>query len=153
MAEYAAARNRRACVGMTDLLPIPPIETATDPIHSPADMRERWRALMGPLGFGERLLWVGFVGPDRCMHKTLTQMPIGRWPERVVVENLLSGLGRMLSETATGSSLALLVTRPGFDHVSAEDRRWSDVLAQTARALSIELEPLFRANDRSLVQI
>jgi hypothetical protein len=153
MAEYAAARNRRACVGMTDLLPIPPIETATDPIHSPADMRERWRALMGPWGFGERLLWVGFVGPDRGMRKTLTQMPIGRWPERVVIENLLSGLGRMLSETAAGSSLALLVSRPGFDNVSAEDRRWSDVLAQTARALSIELEPLFRANDRSLVQI
>lgn len=87
------------------------------------------------------------------MQKVLTQMPIGRWPNRAVVEELLSGLGRMLSEIAPGSSLALLVSRPGFDHVSADDRRWSDVLTQTARGLSIELEPLFRANDGSLVRI
>ena len=48
-----------------ELLPIPPVETATDPAHSAADMRQRWRALMGPLGFGERLLRFAFMGPDR----------------------------------------------------------------------------------------
>lgn len=45
-----------------ELLPIPPVETATDPVYSAADLCQRWRALMGPLGFGERLLWFGFVG-------------------------------------------------------------------------------------------
>jgi hypothetical protein len=60
-----------------EVLPIPPIETATDPVHSAADMRQRWRALMGPLGFGEKLLWVGFVGPDRRMVKALSQIPLG----------------------------------------------------------------------------
>ena len=59
-----------------ELVPIPPIETATDPIHSPADMRQRWRALMGPLGFGERLLRFSFVGPDRRMVKVLGEVPI-----------------------------------------------------------------------------
>jgi hypothetical protein len=49
-----------------ELLPIPPIETATDPVHSAADLRQRWRALMGPLGFEERLLWFGLIGPNRC---------------------------------------------------------------------------------------
>jgi len=44
---------------------LPHIETATDPVNSPADLRQRWRALMGPLGFGEQLLWFGFIGPDR----------------------------------------------------------------------------------------
>ncbi len=140
-------------VGMTDLLPIPPIESATDPIHSPADMRARWRALMGPLGFGERLLWVGFVGPDRCMHKTLTQMPVGRWPNRTIVENLLGGLATVLEESARGGSLALLLTRPGCDHISAEDRRWSDVLSETARKMGVRLEPTFRANDRDLLLV
>lgn len=138
---------------MTDLLPIPPIETATDPIHSPADMRARWRALMGPLVFGERLLWVGFVGPDRCMHKMLTQMPIGRWPNRTVVENLLGGLATVLEQSARGSSLALLVTRPGYDHISAEDRRWSEVLGETAREIGLRLEPMFRANDADLLPL
>ena len=99
---------------MTDLLPVPPIETATDPIHSPADMRERWRALMGPWGFGERLLWVGFVGPDRRMQKVLTQMSIGRWPNRAVVEALFSGLAVLLIESAYASSLALLLTPAGI---------------------------------------
>jgi len=47
-----------------DLLPIPPIETASDPVYSAADLRQRWRALMGPLGFEERLLWFGLIGPD-----------------------------------------------------------------------------------------
>jgi len=138
---------------MTGLLPIPPIETATDPIHSPADMRERWRALMGPLGFGERLLWVGFVGPDRRMQKVLTQMPIGRWPNRSVVETLFSGLADLLTESAHTSSLAVLLTRPGFDHVSTEDRRWSEVLNDTAREIGLDLEPLFRANDGGLVRL
>src|SRR2546423_14705767 len=45
----------------------PPMETATDPIHSAADMGQRWRALMGQLGFRERLVVIGFVGPDRGM--------------------------------------------------------------------------------------
>ena len=138
---------------MNNLLPIPPIETATDPIQSPADMRERWRALMGPLGFGERLLWVGFVGPDRRMQKVLTQMPIGRWPNRAVVEKLFSGPAVLLTESAHTSSLALLLTRPGFDHVSTEDRRWSEVLNDTAREMGLGLEPLFRANENGLVRI
>ncbi|SBS75961.1 conserved hypothetical protein [uncultured Mycobacterium sp.] len=135
---------------MTDLLPIPPMETATDPIGSPADLRERWRALMGPLGFGERLLWIGFVGPDRRMHKALTQMPIGRLPDRSVIEELLAGLVTVVQESAPGSTLAVLLTRPGSDGISAEDRRWSKVLTDAARTSGAPLEPLFRANDREL---
>jgi hypothetical protein len=44
-----------------EFLPIPPIESATDPIGFAADLRQRWRALMGEFGFGERLLWLAFV--------------------------------------------------------------------------------------------
>jgi len=138
---------------MTDTLPIPSADTATDPIHSPADMRERWRALMGPLGFGERLLWIGFVGPDRRMHKVLTQMPIGRWPDRPTVEKLLSALKLSVDTSAPGSTLALLLSRPGADHLSTEDRRWSEVLRDSARRLEVELEPVFRANDSNIVRM
>ncbi|GAA2796568.1 hypothetical protein GCM10010533_38600 [Mycolicibacterium pallens] len=138
---------------MTDLLPIPPTETATDPIHSPADLRERWRALMGPLGFGERLLWIGIVGPDRRMIKTLTQMPIGRAPDRAVLSELLAGMMMIARESAPGSTLAMLLTRPGSDGISAEDRRWSEVIAHIAREQNVSLEALFRANDRSLLPL
>jgi hypothetical protein len=129
------------------------METATDPIGSPADLRERWRALMGPLGFGERLLWIGFVGPDRRMHKALTQMPIGRLADRSLVDELLSALAAVVHESAPGSTLAVLLTRPGSDGISAEDRHWSDALTQAARTAGAPLEPLFRANDKDLLPI
>jgi hypothetical protein len=60
----------------------PPIHTASDPVYSSADMCQRWRALMGPLGFSEKLLWVGFVGADRRMYKTTSQIPISARPKR-----------------------------------------------------------------------
>lgn len=136
---------------MTDLLPIPAMETATDPIHSPADLRERWRALMGPLGFGERLLWIGFVGPDRRMHKALTQMPIGRSPNRSHVTELLSELVSVLDDCVPGSTLAVLLTRPGSDGISTDDRCWSEALTQVSREVGAPLEAMFRANDKDLV--
>jgi hypothetical protein len=63
-----------------ELLPMPPIESATDPIHSASDMHQRWRALMGPLGFGERRLRFTFVGPDRCLVKILSDVGIPSRP-------------------------------------------------------------------------
>ncbi|ULN44174.1 hypothetical protein MI149_14530 [Mycolicibacterium crocinum] len=108
---------------------------------------------MGPLGFGERLLWIGFVGPDRRMIKTLTQMPIGRAPDRAVLSDLLAGMMMIAQESAPGSTLALLLTRPGCDGISAEDRRWSDVIAHIAREQNVSLEALFRANDQSLLPL
>ncbi len=110
----------------------------------------------GPLGFGERLLWIGIVGPDRRMIKTLTQMPIGRAPpDRAVLSELLAGMMMIARESAPGSTLAMLLTRPGgSDGISAEDRRWSEVIAHIAREQNVSLEALFfRANDRSLLPL
>jgi len=136
-----------------ELLPIPPIDTATDPVYSAADMRQRWRALMGPLGFGERLLWFGFVGPDRRLTKVLSQVPIGRMPESKIVENLMSALNQLLGDAGSGTTVALLLTRPGSGAVSDADRQWSASLTETAAQFDVPLEPIFRAHDESLVQI
>ncbi|MFY9336984.1 MAG: hypothetical protein WAO90_13440 [Mycobacterium sp.] len=136
---------------MTQMPAIPPIDTATDPVDTPDDMGDRWRALMGPLGFGQRLLWVGFVGADRRMHKILSQVPLGRSPHRALVDNLMLGLSVLLeTDFAPGTSVALLLTRPGADPVSVEDRRWATVLAQAAQRCAVPLEPMFRANDTAL---
>lgn len=129
---------------------IPPIETATDPIQSADDMGDRWRALMGPLGFGERLLWVGFVGADRRMIKTLSQVEVGRAPHREMVENLMIGLSVLLADIEPGTTVALLLSRPGNDAISVDDRRWGEVLTAGARRIGVPLEPLFRANDRAI---
>ncbi|GAA1903095.1 hypothetical protein GCM10009773_33750 [Williamsia serinedens] len=70
------------CMDIDD--PIPPLETAEDPFTSPEELRQRWRALMGPLGFSEPLVWVAPVHPDRTLHKALIQV------ERTLVPNRVS---------------------------------------------------------------
>lgn len=139
--------------GMTNCYAPPPIETATDPIHSSADMCQRWRALMGPLGFGQRLLWVGFVGPDRCMIKAISQVPLGSRASAQLAELVMSGVSDVLEHFPQGTTVALLLSRPGIGPVSHLDRQWSALLTDTADAHAVRLEPIFRANDESLVLV
>lgn len=136
-----------------DLLPIPPIETATDPVRSAADLRQRWRALMGPLGFGQRLLWVGFVGPDRCMIKAISQVEVGSRPNAQLVKLAMSGVRDVLADFADGTTVALLLSRPGVGPVSHLDRQWSALLTEMAAEFGVSIEPIFRANDESLVLV
>lgn len=133
--------------------PIPPIETATDPICSADDLRQRWRALMGPLGFGERLLWFGFVGSDRRLTKMLSQTPIGPRPQARFLKNLMSALRTLLDDLASGSTVALLIAGPGRGSISSADRVWSKSLIAMADRCDVPLEPIFRANDEVLLQI
>jgi hypothetical protein len=136
-----------------DLLPIPPIETASDPVRSAADLRQRWRALMGPLGFEERLLWFGLIGPDRCFTKQLSQVPVRPRPQGRILWNLMSALRTLLDDLGPGTTVAMLLTGPGRGPVSSADRVWSKTLTDVADRFAIPLEPIFRANDESLEQI
>jgi hypothetical protein len=136
-----------------ELLPIPPIETANDPIYSAADLLQRWRALMGPLGFEERLLWFGLIGPDRCFTKKLCQVPIRLRPQGRILWNLMSSLRTLLDDVGPGTTVALLLTGPGRGPVSSTDRVWSKTLTEMAARFAVPLEPIFRANDESLVEI
>ena len=134
-----------------ELLPIPPTESATDPILSTADLRQRWRALMGPLGFGERLLRFVFVGPDRRFTTTLLDMPIPRLPDPDVLANLMPALAGVLAEREPGTTVACLITRPG--PVTDIDRKWAMVVRAHAEHVDVPLEPIFRANDESVLQV
>lgn len=136
-----------------DLLPIPPIETATDPIASTADLRQRWRALMGELGFGQRLLWIGFVGPDRRMIKAISQVPLGSAANSVLAESVMTGLQDVLADFPKGTTVATLLTRPGLGPISHLDRQWSTLLTRLAKDFEVPLEPVFRANDEALVLV
>lgn len=136
-----------------ELLPIPPVETATDPVYSAEDLRQRWRALMGPLGFGERMLWFAFLGPDRCLTKVLSHLPIRPRPQAEILNNLMWALRTLLDDVASGSTVALLLTGPGRGPVSSAERVWSKELTAMAAQFDVPLEPIFRANDESLVQV
>jgi hypothetical protein len=137
----------------SELLPIPPMETATDPVYSASDLRQRWRALMGPLGFGERLLWFGFLGPDRRLAKTLSHLAVGPRPRARTLKNLMSALRTLLDEMASGTTVALLLTGPGLGPICPADRVWSKSLNEAAQRFAVPLEPIFRANDESLLPI
>lgn len=137
-----------------ELLPIPPLETAEDPIRSPADLRERWRALMGPLGFSQRLLWFGFIGPDRRFVRMLDHVEITRRPQAQLLRNLMSALQTLLdSDDFAGSSVALLLTGPGRGGIAATDRVWAQQLRAAAARFGVPLEPVFRANDDALLPV
>jgi hypothetical protein len=136
-----------------EFLPIPPTESATDPIASTADLKQRWRALMGCLGFGERLLRFVFIGPDRCMIKVLSDVPIGPRPDPSLVRELLSALSTILAGADDGTTVALLLTRPGVGAISQTDREWSKLVAETADVLRVPIEPFFRANDEEMALV
>jgi hypothetical protein len=135
---------------MSHLLPIPPIQTAADPAYSTEDLRQRWRALLGPLGFEQRLLWFGLIGPDRCLSKKLGQMPIRTRPRGRVVWNLMSKLRTLLDDREPGTTVTLLLSGPGRGPVSSVDLVWSKSLTELAERFAIPLEPIFRANDESV---
>ncbi len=136
-----------------EFLPIPPAETATDPIHSTADLQQRWRALLGHLGFGERLLRFVFVDPDRRMVKVLSDVPIPKRPDPGLIGDLLAALREILAKADAGSTVAFLLTRPGVGAITDTDRRWSSVLTHSAAEFGVPIEPIFRANDERLVLV
>jgi hypothetical protein len=134
----------------SELVPIPPIQTACDPVYSTQDLRERWRALMGPLGFGTRVLWFGLIGPDRCFTKKLSRIPVGPRPRGRIVWNLMSSLRTLLDDLEAGTTVALLLSGPGRGPVSTIELVWSTSLTDMAERFAVPLEPIFRANDESV---
>lgn len=137
----------------TELTAIPAVETATEPIGSQADLRQRWRALMGPLGFGERLLRFVFVGPDRCFLKVLSDVEIPPAPDPALVADLMASLSDFLASFEPGTTVAFCLTRPGVGSVSPVDRRWASLIAECAADFDVPVEPFFRANDEAIVPV
>lgn len=138
---------------MTALLPIPPLDTATDPVRSPADIGQRWRALIGPLAFARPLLHFLFVGPDRCFVKVLTEVEVDPTPDPTYIARLMAIIAELLEDGPPGTTVAFLLTRPGHDRVSATDRQWGAVISEQAAELGIPIEPFFRANGDALVEV
>ena len=137
----------------SELLPIPPIDTAEDPVHSAFDLLQRWRALMGPLGFGQQLLWIGFVGADRRLMKTMSQVRIGGSSRRRVSRTLMPALRDVVDGLPPECTVALLMTGPGRGPISPTDRLWAKSLTEAAAHFDVPLLPIFRANDEAILQV
>ena len=106
---------------------------------------------MQELGFGERLLRFAFVGPDRRLIKVLSDVEIGSRPTTTQVDDLMAVLATLIEGLGDGTTVALLLTRPGRGGLSNADRAWYIALIASAERFEVPLEPIFRANDETLV--
>jgi hypothetical protein len=132
--------------------PIPPLLPVEQmpPIRSQEDLHRHWRALMGPLGFSRRYLWLGLIGADRRPTPLLVQIDeLPERPDPAMCDRFGAFLGHLLDEEP-GCSVALLLSRPGPAAMTTADRAWAIGLTDAARRAGIPLEPLHLATDEAV---
>jgi hypothetical protein len=117
------------------------------PVLTQADLFDHWRALMGPLGFSDRSLWLMLLRPDGRCDGLLTKIEqVPARPDRLLLDNLMGILDELL-RGEPGVRLAFLLSRPGRDGVTPNDRAWGRDLHRAARAARLPCEPVHVAND------
>lgn len=132
---------------------IPPLRRPDQmpPIYTQDDLHAYWRALMGPLGFGTRKLWLSFLTADCRTTDLLTQIDdIPTFPDTELLTNLMYVALQVLDNTAPGGSLAVLLSRPGRARVTESDRTWARALTSSAIQTGVAMHPVHLANDTEI---
>ena len=81
------------------------------PVCSSEDLYQHWRALMGPLGFGQPRLWIAFLEPSAMMSAQLIQIEdIPRWSNPRFCGALLEMCGHIVGRDGVSGSVAFLLT-------------------------------------------
>ena len=145
--------NSRRCDARAVTTPIPHVDTVDDPFHSTDDLRERWRALLGPLGFSESLLWVKPVFDDITLSRFTLQIEQDMAPSPTLADLLMLRLSDLMDHDDEIVGWALLLTRPGDDNLSSWDQGWTRALTLAAASLDVPIEPVFRANCRDVREV
>lgn len=114
-------------------------------IASDADLGELWTTLMGPGGFGYRTLWLMFTDADGWTLPVI--MPNEDIAARPCPRDL-EALGRLVElvrEEAVATRFAALLSRPGPDRKTDDDRAWAAAIARTARERGLPMWPVHLA--------
>ncbi|HLR84190.1 MAG TPA: hypothetical protein VK059_04530 [Nocardioidaceae bacterium] len=120
-------------------------------IRNERDLHERWRALMGELGFSGRTLWVTFVLPDGIMFPHIVQVAeTPTYPADADLDGLLWLCGQAFEVVGDDVTVAMLLSRPGSAGVRDSDRAWASGIVAAARARSIRTYPLHLATDEAV---
>lgn len=131
---------------MTLIPPLRPTEQMPA-VASLADLTYLWRALMGPLGFCRRSLWLMLLDADGQSGGLtwIEDVPAAAGPEsaRSVVDAVAAELG--------DGSLGVLFSRPGRAPMTDDDRSWARSLTPAARDRTVSLWPVHLATDAELV--
>lgn len=110
-----------------------------------------WRALMGELGFSERLLWCAFLGAGGYPTPVLSQIAdLPSYPDDQFLGNLMDVFGMVLGEEVPGGSVAVLLSRPGSAYVTDSDRAWARGLTFAAEQARLPMRPVHLANDEEV---
>jgi hypothetical protein len=134
---------------------IPPLTNPENmpPVRTQADLHRLWRALMGPLGFGGRSLWLLLLeeaGQPTPHLVQIEDMPAS--PDQHMRDNLAHFVSDLIRELGP-SQMAFLLSRPGRDGITDGDRAWAECLQDVLRREALPGWPVHRANDRELVVI
>ncbi len=136
---------------MNDDIPelLPPEEQP--PVRTQQDLFEYWQSLMGPLGFSQPLLWLCFISSDDVVAPVISQIEdLPRFPDRELLTNLMWIVKNGALDHAEGSSVAILLSRPGRSDLTDSDRAWARGLAGAAAASGVHMRPLHLATDESI---
>jgi hypothetical protein len=135
-----------------DIPPLLPIHQVP-PLRTQADLHRQWRAMMGPLGFSRRRLWLLFLSRDDHPTELLMQIDdVPETPQPGQTDSLLQLCQEVRGEHDLGR-VAVLLSRPGERALRASDRRWGRALLDSARRLDVPLAPVHLANDEAVVPL
>jgi hypothetical protein len=135
-----------------DIPPLLPLHEVP-PLRTQADLHRQWRAMMGPLGFAGRRLWLLFLEPDDRPTELLLQIDdVAEDPREGEAESLLRLCCAVRREHDLGR-VAVLLSRPGEGTVRRGDRRWGRALLEAARQSGVPLAPLHLATDDAVLPL
>lgn len=129
---------------------IPPLlpPDQTPPIRSLDDLDRYWRSIKGPWGFSAPQIFCTVLGPGGEVAPLVVNVgDLPDLPDPDGPRHLLDSLTQVVDEHAPGGSTALMFARPGADVLSEADRAWARGLTDAGRRASIDVWPVFLAND------
>jgi hypothetical protein len=103
---------------------------AAVPIRSADDLTHRWTALLDPLTFGARSLWLCWFGTDGCMLPVVVPVDdLPPTPDPALVMGLRQVHDAILEEHLGGDGLfAVALCRPGQPEITEDDDEWAEAL-------------------------
>lgn len=117
-------------------------------IRSQADLERTWRALIEPLGFSRRSLWVMLIASDdRPLPRLVEISDLPPGPDAGDAPRFESFLARLRADGYPAERVAFLLARPGRDRARDDDRYWAETLYDVSRSAGVPCETVHLATD------